>query len=350
MKYRELTINRPDDWHVHLREGALLEGVLPFTSVQFGRAVVMPNLAEPITTTNLAIKYRQTILETLLPSIENKFTPLMTLYLTDHSDVQDIIKGYKDGVITAVKLYPANSTTNSKTGVSDIKNLEKVFKSLEEIGMPLLIHGEVVDPSVDIFDREKVFIQKVLDPLVQRYPKLKIVLEHITTSDAVDFVRSVKGRVGATITAHHLIISRNALFEGGLQPHHYCLPVAKREEHRLSLREAATSGEPWFFLGTDSAPHEKLAKEAECGCAGIFTAVSALELYASVFDEEKKLSNFEKFASYNGPAFYGLRPNSGKSKLVSKEWRIPDLITLNNGTQIKPFLAGETLNWKLMSN
>ena len=271
----------------------------------------------------------------------------MTAYLTDMTETKDLAKGFEDGIFTAAKLYPANSTTNSANGVSDIKKLEEVFRKMEEIGMPLLIHGEVTDPEVDVFDREMVFIRSILKPLIKMFPNLKIVLEHITTSEAVDFIRSMDGKVGATITPHHLILNRNALFQGGLRPHNYCLPVAKREGHRLALRNAATSGEPWFFLGTDTAPHITNVKEADCGCAGIFSAVAALELYATVFDEEGSIDNLEKFASFNGPAFYGLETNVGTVALSREEWIVPDYIALSDGTEIKPFLAGKVLSWKV---
>ena len=308
----------------------------------------MPNLVEPITTAAKAKDYRQRILQALPEEAGSReFLPLMTAYLTDMTETKDLAEGFEDGIFAAAKLYPANSTTNSASGVSDVKKLEEVFRKMEEIGMPLLIHGEVTDPEVDVFDREVVFIRSILKPLIKMFPKLKIILEHITTSEAVDFIRSMDGKVGATITPHHLILNRNALFQGGLRPHNYCLPVAKREGHRLALRNAATSGEPWFFLGTDTAPHITNVKEADCGCAGIFSAVAALELYATVFDEEGAIDNLEKFASFNGPAFYGLETNVGTVAFSREEWIVPDYIALSDGTEIKPFMAGKVLSWKV---
>lgn len=325
----------------------MMQAVLPYTARQFGRGIIMPNLKEPVTTAAEAEKYRYQITEVLLEENIFSFTPLMTAYLTDLTEANDIESGFQEGIFAAAKIYPANSTTNSARGVSDIKRLGTVLRKMEDIGMPLLIHGEVTDPEIDVFDREAIFIQRVLTPLLSKFPNLKIVLEHITTSDAVDFIRSMKGRVGATITAHHLIINRNSLFEGGIQPHNYCLPVAKRERHRLALREAATSGDPHFFLGTDSAPHSISSKETHCGCAGIFTAPSALELYAKVFEEEGAIENFENFASVNGPAHYGLDPNIEMVTMVREEWVVPERIVVPDGTEIKPFMAGSILNWKL---
>ena len=325
-----------------------MDAVLPYTARRFARAIVMPNLQDPITTSAKARDYRKRILQALpKESAARGFLPLMTAYLTDVTEIKDLAKGFKDGIFTAAKLYPANATTNSAQGVSDVSKLENLFRQMEEIGMPLLIHGEVTHPEVDIFDREAVFIRRILEPLVERFPNLKIVLEHITTSDAIDFIRSMDGRVGATITPHHLILNRSSLFQGGLRPHNYCLPVAKRESHSLALRKAATSGEPWFFLGTDTAPHTTEFKEADCGCAGIFSAVAALELYATVFYEENSIENLEKFASINGPAFYGLEPNPGTLVLSREEWVIPNSIALTNGAEIKPFLGGSTLSWKV---
>ncbi len=330
----EITIRRPDDWHVHLRDGAMLEAVLPFTARQFGRAIIMPNLAEPVTTPALAAAY-----------------PLMTCYLTDETSAADIEQGYVNGVFAAAKLYPANATTNSAFGVTDIAALEPVFEKMQEMGMPLLLHGEVTDSAIDIFDREAVFIERVLIPLIEEFPKLKVVMEHVTTKDAADFVRAQNakspGQMAATITAHHLMISRNDLFEGGIRPHRYCLPIAKREEHRLALREAATSGESWFFLGTDTAPHPVNDKEAACGCAGIFTASNAIELYAQVFDEENALDKLEGFASLNGPTFYGMDANEGSITLLKENWRVPGMIPVPDGSSVRPFRAGQTLSWKL---
>ncbi|HLI20937.1 MAG TPA: dihydroorotase, partial [Stellaceae bacterium] len=313
-----ITLRRPDDWHVHLRDGAMLKAVAPYTARTFARAIVMPNLVPPVTTVAAAEAYRQRILAALPaelggPSRQAKsFTPLMTCYLTDDASPQEIERGFKAGVFTAVKLYPAHATTNSASGVTDLKNCRPVLAALERIGMPLLIHGEVTDPEIDVFDREAVFIERVLKLLVRDFPGLKVVLEHVTTEDAVDFVRAAGPNVAATITAHHLVINRNALFAGGLRPHMYCLPIAKRETHRRALRLAATSGDPKFFLGTDSAPHPIHDKEKDCGCAGIFSAPAALEIYASVFDEENALGQLEAFASLNGPAFYGLPANEDR--------------------------------------
>ncbi len=345
---KELIIRRPDDWHVHLREGLLLEAVLPFTARQFARAIVMPNLTEPVTNTIEAEGYRSLILKALAKeNVTREFIPLMTAYLTDMTKASDLARGYSEGIFAAAKLYPANSTTNSAHGVSDIAKLKAVLNKMEDIGMPLLIHGEVTDAAVDVFDREAVFIRKILKPLINEYPKLKVVLEHITTSDAVDFVSSMKGKVAATITAHHLIINRNSLFQGGFQPHNYCLPVAKRERHRMALRKAVTSGDPWFFLGTDSAPHTIKDKETNCGCAGIFSAPSALELYATVFEEEGVIEKFENFASIYGPAYYGLEINAGTVTLTREECMVPQRVTVADGTEIKPFLAGKVLGWRL---
>ena len=344
----EVIIRRPDDWHVHLREGAMLEAVLPYTARQFERAIVMPNLANPVITSQLAKEYRTNILRALP---EEKgcegFIPLMTCYLTDETSVTDLIQGYLEGVFAAAKLYPANATTNSKYGVSDVNTLNGVFEKMEELGMPLLIHGEVTDPSVDIFDREAVFIERILNTLVSRFPGLKIVMEHVTTKEAVEFVRSCKDQMAATITAHHLLLSRNDIFQGGIHPHRYCLPVAKREVHRLALREAATSGDRSFFLGTDTAPHSLRDKETTCGCAGIFTATSALELYTQVFEEERSLDKLESFASLNGPAFYGMDVNKNYVTLIKAKSRIPGMIPVSDGSSIRPFRAGKTLNWKL---
>ena len=344
----EVIIRRPDDWHVHLREGAMLEAVLPYTARQFERAIVMPNLANPVTTSQLAKEYRTNILRALP---EEKgcegFIPLMTCYLTDETSVTDLSQGYLEGVFTAAKLYPANATTNSKYGVSDVNVLNGVFGKMEELGMPLLVHGEVTDPSVDIFDREAVFIERILNSLVSRFPGLKIVMEHVTTKEAVEFVRTCKDQMAATITAHHLFLNRNDIFQGGIHPHRYCLPVAKREVHRLALREAATSGDSCFFLGTDTAPHSLRDKETTCGCAGIFTATSALELYTQVFEEEKALDKLEGFASLNGPAFYGMDVNKSYVTLVKEKSRVPGMIPVSDGSSIRPFKAGKILNWKL---
>jgi len=344
-----LTIRQPDDWHVHLRDGAMLEAVVLSTARTFGRAIVMPNLSPPVTTVAAAQAYRQRILQALPPS--SSFTPLITAYLTDFSDPADLEQGFNAGVLTACKLYPANATTNSAAGVSSIEGLTPVFEALERIGMPLLIHGEVTDQAVDIFDREAVFIERHLEPLVKRHPGLKVVFEHITTADAADFVASGPATLAATITPHHLHINRNALFQGGLRPDMYCLPVAKRELHRIALRAAATSGNPKFFLGTDSAPHARTAKESACGCAGIFCAPQAIESYATVFDQEHALDKLEGFASEFGPRFYGLPLNEGTLTLVREDQSVPGRLQLTDkaGTAIElvPFHAGETLPWRI---
>jgi dihydroorotase len=339
-----ITIRHPDDWHVHLRDGVMMAAVLPYTARQFARAIVMPNLAPPVTTIASALAYRQRIIAALPPGSD--FTPLMTAYLTDGSDPDEIHRGHREGVFTAVKLYPAHATTNSAHGVTDLGQVMPVLERMVEIGMPLLIHGEATDPAVDVFDREAVFIDKMLDPLCRRLPELRIVLEHITTEEAVRYVESGGVNLAATITAHHLIINRNAIFQGGIQPHLYCLPIAKREKHRLVLRRAATSGNAKFFLGTDSAPHAIPTKEAACGCAGIFTAASALELYAEVFEEEGALDKFEAFASLNGPVFYRLPVNKTRMTLRHDACTLPDHIG-EGDLAVAPFRAGETLRWRL---
>jgi dihydroorotase len=341
-----LTIRRPDDWHVHLRDGELLQAVAPATARQFARAIVMPNLRPPVTTTAAARDYRDRIRAALQAAggaaLAAAFTPLMTAYLTESIDPADLELGHREGVLTAVKLYPAGATTNSDAGVRDLGAITPVLETLERIGMPLLIHGEVTDSAIDIFDREAVFIERVLAPLLLRHPGLKVVLEHITTSDAVDVVRTGPANLAATITPHHLHINRNALFAGGLRPDFYCLPVAKRELHRLALRAAATSGNPKFFLGTDSAPHPRHAKESACGCAGIYNAPFALESYAAVFEAENALDRFEAFASEHGPRFYSLPLNEGTVTLERRPTPVPERIDA-----LVPFHAGETLNWRL---
>ena len=344
MSKDRLTLRRPDDWHAHFRDGAMLTAVLPFTARQFARAIVMPNLVPPVTTVAAAEAYRARILAALPKGA--RFTPLMTAYLTDGTDPAEVERGYRAGVFAAVKLYPAKATTNSAFGVTDITRTYPVLERMAALGMPLLIHGEVADPEVDVFDREAAFIERVLAPLMARIPGLKIVLEHITTKDAVGFVSGAGPALAATITAHHLIINRNAIFAGGLRPHMYCLPIAKREPHRLALRRAAVSGNLKFFLGTDTAPHPVKDKEADCGCAGIFTAPAALELYAQVFAEEEALDCLEAFASLNGPRFYGLAPNDERVTLVSRPWRIPAEVRVGDGA-VKPFLAGEEIGWQL---
>jgi len=336
-----LTIRRPDDWHVHLRDGDMLRAVAPYTARQFARAIVMPNLVPPVTTPEAASDYRDRIVEAAGPG----FTPLMTCYLTDESRPDEIARGFEQGIWVAAKLYPAGATTNSASGVTDIRNIYPTLARMAEIGMVLCVHGEVTDPDVDVFDREAVFIDRILSRLIEDFPALKIVLEHITTADAVDFLRG-RETVAATVTPQHLLMNRNALFAGGLRPHAYCLPVAKREKHRLAVREAATSGDPNIFLGTDSAPHARSAKESACGCAGIFNAPFALEIYASVFEAEGKLDRLEGFASVNGPRFYGLPLNQGTITLERGEATVPERIE-SGGIELIPFLAGETLGWKL---
>jgi dihydroorotase len=339
-----LTIRRPDDWHVHLRDGAMLAGVAQYTARQFARAIVMPNLSPPVTTTAMAAAYRERILAALPPGSD--FTPLMTCYLTDASDPADLRRGFAEGVYTAAKLYPAHATTNSAHGVTDIVNIRAALEAMQDIGMPLLVHGEVTAPEIDVFDREAVFIDRVLVPLVGEMPALKVVFEHITTRQAVAFVDAAGPNVGATITPQHLHLNRNALFAGGLRPHAYCLPVVKREEHRLALRRAATSGSAKYFLGTDTAPHARTAKEADCGCAGIFNAPHALESYAAVFEEEGALDKLEAFASENGPRFYGLPLNEGTVTIDRGGELVPDAIEAG-GTTLVPFHAGERLGWRL---
>jgi dihydroorotase len=337
-----LTIRRPDDWHVHLRDGDMLRLVAPFTARQFARAIIMPNLLPPVTTAASAQSYRSRILE----AAGDGFTPLMTCYLTDETDPDELAGGFESGSWVAAKLYPANATTNSAFGVTDVRNIYPALERMQAIGMVLCIHGEVTDRDVDIFDREAVFIARVLDPLMRDFPELKIVLEHITTADAADFVETAGPNLAATVTPHHLMINRNALFDRGIRPHAYCLPVAKREKHRLAVRRAATSGSPKFFLGTDSAPHRRNAKESACGCAGIFNAPFALEAYAQVFEEEGALERLEAFASENGPRFYGLPLNDGSITLEREEAEVPDALGLGD-TELVPFLAGSTLAWTL---
>ena len=342
-----LTIRRPDDWHVHLRDGAMLQAVLPYTAHQFARAIVMPNLSPPVTNVVEGRAYRARI-EAAIPAGMD-FTPLIVAYLTDSSDADEIARGRADGVFTACKLYPAHATTNSAHGVTDIRNIMPVLERMQEIGMPLLVHGEVTDPTTDIFDREAIFIERILAPLSRQLPALKIVFEHITTADAADFVASAPANIAATITPHHLHINRNAMFAGGIRPHAYCLPVAKREQHRLAIRKAAVSGSPKFFLGTDSAPHARHTKEAACGCAGIFNAPYALESYATAFDEDGALDRLEGFASEFGPRFYGLPLNSGTVTLERHPLQVPNRIAAD-GAELVPFHAGEAIGWRLLSH
>ncbi len=342
----ELTIRRPDDWHLHLRDDATLASVLPYTSKVFGRAIVMPNLKPPVRNLADAAAYRERILAALPEG--HAFEPLMTLYLTDVTTPDDIREAAASGFVVACKLYPAGATTNSDAGVTDIAGLDDVLATMAEVGMLLLVHGEVTHGEVDIFDREARFIEQVLTPIVARHPTLKVVLEHITTAEAVAFVRQAPPTVAATITAHHLLLNRNAIFEGGINPHHYCLPILKRERHRKALVDAATSGSARFFLGTDSAPHAVEAKESACGCAGMFTAPNALELYAEVFEAEGALDKLEGFASEFGPAFYGLPANEGTVTLVKGEQAIPASLPMGDSVVV-PFRAGGTTSWTVAS-
>lgn len=339
------TILRPDDWHLHLRDGAALKAVLPDTARQFARAIVMPNLRPPVTTTQLAAAYRQRILEALPNGA--KFEPLMTLYLTDNTTVDEIKKAKASGLIHGVKLYPAGATTNSDSGVSDLAKCSAALEAMQKVSLPLLVHAEVTDGNVDVFDREKVFIDRHMLPLLKRYPNLKVVFEHITTKDAADFVTDAPSNFAATITAHHLLMNRNDMFKGSIQPHHYCLPILKREEHRLTLVKAATSGNRKFFLGTDSAPHAKHAKEAACGCAGIYTAHAAIELYAEVFEAANALDKLEAFASFYGADFYGLPRNKDKITLQKTSWLVPNELPLGNESLV-PLRAGQQIHWKLL--
>ena len=339
MASQTLTIRRPDDWHVHLRDGDMLRAVAPYTARQFARAIVMPNLVPPVTTPEQAAAYRERIRAAAGPG----FTPLMTCYLTDRCDPDEIARGFEQQVWVAAKLYPANATTNSASGVSDIRNIYPALERMQRIGMVLCIHGEVTDPEIDVFDREAVFIERTLAPLLDHFPELKIVLEHITTAEAADFVLD-RTNVAATVTPQHLLINRNAIFAGGLRPHAYCLPVAKREQHRLAVRKAATSGAANIFLGTDSAPHARSAKESGCGCAGIFNAPFALESYAAVFEADGALDRLEAFASLNGPRFYGLPLNEGTVTLKRAAEKVPERIE-SHGIELVPFHASETLSW-----
>lgn len=341
---RRLTIIRPDDWHVHFRDGDMLARVVPDTARCFGRAIVMPNLVPPIATTDQALAYRDRI-QAAVPQ-SSGFEALMTLYLTDETSGDECFRAKESGRVHGVKLYPAGATTNSAHGVTDIRRAHSALAAMQECGLPLLVHGEVVDGSVDVFDRERVFIERVLAPLLGEFPDLRVVFEHITTSEAVDFVDAGPDTLAATITAHHLALSRNALFAGGLRPHLYCLPVLKRERHREALVAAATGGSEKFFLGTDSAPHRKSDKESACGCAGIYTAHAAIEIYAGVFGEAGCLSNLEGFASLNGARFYGLPVNSTHITLEKQSWQVPEALPCD-GDAIVPFAAGEPLDWKL---
>ncbi len=339
-----VTITRPDDWHLHLRDGATLASVLPHTARQFARAIVMPNLRPPVTTTAQALAYRERIMQALPAGM--RFEPLMTLYLTDMTSGDEIRRARESGFVHAVKLYPAGATTNSDAGVTDLRKCRQALEAMQEAGMPLLVHGEVTDPEIDIFDREAVFIDRVLTPLRADFPALKVVFEHITTKDAAHYVRDAQGPVAATITAHHLLYNRNEIFRGGIRPHYYCLPVLKREEHRLALVAAAVSGNSRFFLGTDSAPHPKGLKEHACGCAGCYTALHALELYAQAFDRAGALDKLEGFASLHGPAFYGLPVNVGSITIERQEWQVPDELPMGEATVV-PLDGGGKLDWRV---
>jgi len=338
----KLTLTRPDDWHVHLRDGEMLAKVLPDTARQFGRAIVMPNLKPPVRTVDEAAAYRGRILAALPAGLA--FEPLMTLYLTDNTAPEEILKARASGFVQAVKYYPAGATTNSDSGVTDIRKVDGVLEAMAEAGLPLLLHGEVTDPAVDVFDREAVFIDRILEPLLQRLPRLKVVLEHITTRQSAAFVAAAPANVGATITVHHLLYNRNAMFQGGIRPHYYCLPILKRETHRQALVEAAISGNPKFFLGTDSAPHATHTKETSCGCAGIYTAHAAMELYAEAFEAAGALDKLEVFASHFGPDFYGLPRNTGTLTLVKEGHEVP----ATHPAGVTPLRAGETLAWRVL--
>ncbi len=342
---QSIRLIRPDDWHLHVRDGEVLAHVVAHTARRFGRAIIMPNLRPPVTTVAQALAYRERILAAVPAGM--LFEPLMTLYLTDNLPPETIDRACDSGAVPAAKLYPAGATTNSDAGVTAIEKVYPVLERMEARGMVLCVHGEATGPEVDVFDREDVFIDRILEPLVRRFPGLRIVFEHITTASAVAFVREAGARIGATITAHHLLLNRNAIFAGGVRPHHYCLPVLKREKHRLALLEAATSGEPAFFLGTDSAPHSRTAKEAACGCAGCYTAHAGIELYAEAFEQADALDRLEAFASLNGPAFYGLPPNADRITLVRKDWTVPESYPFLPGDPLVPLRAGEQVAWRL---
>ena len=341
-----LTITQPDDWHLHLRDQQYLKSVLGDTAKRFGRAIIMPNLKEPITTTALALEYRERIVDALANEHKLTFDPLMTLYLTNKTNATEIKKAINSGYIHAVKWYPAGATTNSDKGVSDIVACYDVLEAMSEEGMPLLVHGEVTDPSVDVFDREKVFIDQFLTGILKNFPNLRVVFEHITTEDAVNLVKGASNNVAATITAHHMLLNRNALFKGGVRPHHYCLPVLKREKHRKALVDAATSGSKKFFLGTDSAPHTKTTKENACGCAGIYSSHGGIEFYAEIFDKANALDKLEGFASFNGPDFYGLARNQNKITLKRQKNPIAKIIPFGD-EECVPLRAGGSLEWTI---
>lgn len=340
-----ITITRPDDWHLHLRDGDALKAVVGDSARQFARAIVMPNLVPPVTTVDLALAYRQRILDSLPQG--SHFEPLMTLYLTDQTAPEEIEKAVKSGVIKAVKLYPAGATTNSDSGVTDFNKVKETLQAMAACGLPLLVHGEVTNPEVDLFDREARFIEEKLVPMLELAPEIRLVFEHITTKQGVNFVKQAGDNIAATITAHHLLMNRNAMFQGGMRPHHYCLPVLKRETHRQALIEAATSGSSKFFLGTDSAPHPRHAKESGCGCAGMYTAHAAIELYAEAFEAAGALDKLEQFSSFNGPDFYGLPRNSESITLKKEPWDVPTEIPFGE-VPLVPFRAGEQIHWKLV--
>ena len=341
---QEISLVYPDDWHLHVRDGDVLRHVIPDTAERFARAIIMPNLKPPVTTTEQALAYRERILAAVPNGIS--FQPLMTLYLTDNTPKEEILKAKESGLVHALKLYPAGATTNSDAGVTDIRKCNSTLEKMAELGLPLLVHGEVTDSHIDIFDRERIFIEQILEPLTQRLPELKIVLEHITTSDAVDFVTGSGANIAATITPHHLLYNRNAMLAGGIRPHYYCLPIIKRETHRKALVKAAVSGNPKFFLGTDSAPHAQHAKESACGCAGIYSSHAAIELYAEVFEQAAALDKLEGFASFYGADFYGLPRNTDKIKLTKQEWTVPDSLAFGEERLI-PLRAGEKISWQL---
>ena len=342
---QEITLTRPDDWHLHLRDDAALGAVVGHSAERFARAIVMPNLKPPVTTTEQALAYRERILSALPAGSD--FSPLMTLYLTDNTPPEEIALARESGAVHAVKLYPAGATTNSDSGLTDIRKAETTLRTMAELGIPLLVHGEVTEAQVDIFDRERVFLETVLAPLLERIPELKVVAEHITTREMAQFVLGAGDKVGATITPQHLLLNRNAMLVGGIRPHHYCLPVLKRESHREVLVEVATSGNPKFFLGTDSAPHAKGAKESACGCAGMYSAHAAIELYAEVFEQAGALERLEGFASFHGADFYGLPRNRDTITLRREPWQVPDSYPFG-GEQLVPYRAGEQVNWRLV--
>lgn len=343
MTNSKLTITKPDDWHLHLRDDDALSVVAPFTVRQFARAIIMPNLNPPVTTVIQAVEYLDRILAAVQGS---NFEPLMTLYLTNNTTPEEIIAARKSCFIKGIKLYPAGATTNSDAGVTDIRLCDGALEEMQKAGLPLLIHGEVTDSAIDIFDREKVFIEQTLQPLMQRFPALKVVFEHITTKEATDFVIQSDANVAATITPHHLLFNRNAMFQGGLQPHHYCLPVLKRDTHQQALLAVIRSGNNKFFLGTDSAPHARHKKESACGCAGIFSAHAAIETYATIFEQQDALDKLEAFASFNGPDFYGLPRNTGSITLLKQDWQVPDEYDMGED-KLVPLLAGQIIPWKL---